>query len=135
MQRSSDQTGIRARQVPASIRFLRALDVPAPRLAYIFGESADNIRHIDSRSYRDERIVPQPLALPVNTLALLQLTADERTAQSRRNIQCIRLRSKQDLAQVEATVWAVFQGHKSVGLAEGYEAILAMLPSVANARH
>jgi len=132
---TAGQTGIRARQVPESIRFLRGLRVPATHLAGIFGESPDNIRHIDSRSYRDDPIVPQPVALPSNTPALLELTANDRTARFLRNIQGIRLRSKQDLNQVEATVWTIFRSHQSLGLAEGHETLLAMLPSVANARH
>ena len=131
----TDQTGIRAHQVPASIRFLRALDVPAMRLAEIFGESADNIRHIDVRSYRDQLTTPQPAGLDRDDLALLRLTADERRSQFGRNIQGIRLRSKQDLDQVEAAVWAIFRSHQSVGFEEGYEALLIMRPGAANARH
>jgi hypothetical protein len=126
---------IHARQVPESIRFLRTLGVSATRLAGIFDESADNIRHIDSRSYRDTPSVSQPEIMEADDLALLRLTSEERSAQFRRNIQGLRLRSKQDLDQVESSVWAIFHSHKSIGLAEGYEALLLMLPGIANARH
>ena len=128
------QPGIRAYQVPESIRFLRALGVPATRLAEIFGESADNIRHIDSRS---KDVVHSDLPPPLNRddLYLLRLTVEERKAQVLRSMQGIRLRSKQDLDQVEATVWAIFQSHRSVGLSQGYETLQLMLPGIANARH
>ena len=135
MQSPPDQTGIRARQVPQSIRFLRKLGVPTTRIAGIFGESADNIRHIDSRSYIEGPASASPTALDQNDFALLKLSPESRKAQFRRNIQGIRLRSKQDLDQVEDAVWAVFRNHQSVGLDEGYEALRAMLPGVANARH
>jgi hypothetical protein len=135
MQSLPDQTGIRARQVPQSVRFLRALGVRATRLAGIFGDSADNIRHIDSRSYKDEPANPKQPIIDEDDLALLRLSPDGRKAESQRQIQGLRLRSKQDLDQVEATVWAIFQNHKSVGLQEGYDAMLLMLPGVANARH
>lgn len=134
-QSGTDHTGIRARQVPESIRFLRALGVPATRLAGLFGESADNIRHIDSRSYRNAVPRQQPSGFDPEDLALLGLTSDERRAQFQRNVYGLRLRTKQDLDQVEATVWAIFQNHKSVGLEEGFDALLLILPSVANARH
>jgi len=132
---NTDQTGIRARQVPQSIRFLRALGVPATRLAGIFGENADNIRHIDSRSYKEEPNTPKPATFDKGDLALLRLSTDERMAEALRQIQGIRLRSKQDLDQVEAAVWAIFQNHKSVGLEQGFDALLLILPGVANARH
>jgi len=135
MQSPPDQPGIRARQVPQSIRFLRRLGVPATRIAGIFGESADNIRHIDSRSYIEGTASASPAALDQDDLALLKLSPAERKAQFRRNIQGIRLRSKQDLDQVEDTVWAIFRNHQSVGLEEGYDSLLVMLPGVANARH
>lgn len=135
MQSRSDQTGIRARQVPQSVRFLRTLGARATRLAGIFGDSADNIRHIDSRSYKDKPANPKPPIIDTGDLALLDLSPADRKAESKRRIQALRLRSKQDLDQVEATVWAIFQNHKSVGLQEGYEAMLLMLPGVANARH
>lgn len=134
-QSSTDRTGIHARQVPQSVRFLRELGVPATRLAGIFGESADNIRHIDSRSYKDEPNTPKPSGFDKDDLALLRLSPDERKAEALRQIQGLRLRSKQDLDQVEAAVWAIFQNHKSVGLEKGYEALLLIVPSVANARH
>lgn len=135
-QSSTDHTGIRARQVPKSIRFLRALGVPATRLAGIFGDGADNIRHIDSRSYKDKPPPnPRPPVVGRDDLALLRLSPDERKAEALRLIQGLRLRSKQDFDQVEATVWAIFQNHKSVGLEEGYDALLLILPGVANARH
>jgi hypothetical protein len=75
------------------------------------------------------------LILDPKILALLRLSDLERQAQFRRNIQGIRLRSKQDLEQVEVSVWEIFRSHQSVGLEEGYETLLAMLPGVANARH
>jgi len=134
-QSNPDQTGIRARQVPQSVRFLRALGVPATRLAGIFGESADNIRHIDKRSGTHHGLRPNPSPLDRVDLALLKLTPDERKAQFRRNIQGLRLRSKQDLSQVEATVWAIFQNHQDVGLEDGYSALLVILSGVGNARH
>src|SRR6185312_1901683 len=134
-QSGTDQTGIRARQVPQSVRFLRALGVRATRLAGIFGDSADNIRHIDSRSYKEESDNPKPPVINRGDLALLRLSPDARKAESLRQIQGIRLRSKQDLDQVETTVWAIFQNHRSVGLEDGYDAMLLMLPGVANARH
>jgi len=134
-QSDTGQTGIRARQVPQSIRYLRALGVPATRLAGIFGESADNIRHIDKRSRTDPPPHPVPSPLDRDDLALLRLTPDEREAQLRRNIQGLRLRSKQDLVQVEASVWAILQSHQNVGVKDGYEALLVMLSGVANARH
>src|SRR5258707_18214 len=108
-QSGTDQTGIRARQVPASIQFLRALGVPAMRLASIFGESADNIRHIDSRAYKDELATSHPATVDRDDLALLRLSAAERKAQVRLILRGIRLRSKQDLDQVEAAAWAIFQ--------------------------
>src|SRR5436305_413760 len=117
-QSGTDQTGIRARQVPQSVRFLRALSVRATCLAGILGDSADNIRHIDGRSYKDERANPKPPYLEGDDLALLRLSPDARKAQALRQIQGLRLRSKQDLDQVEASVWAIFQNHKSVGLEE-----------------
>jgi len=134
-QSDTDQTGIRAHQVPQSIRRLRALGVRGTRLAGIFGESADNIRHIDSRSYKERPNAPKPPVIDGDDLALLRLSPDERRAESLRLIQGLRLRSKQDLDQVEATVWAIFQNHKSVGLEDGFDALLLILPSVANARH
>jgi hypothetical protein len=134
-QSDTDQIGIRARQVPQSVRFLRALGVRATLLARIFGDSADNIRHIDSRSYKDEWANPKPAVLDGDDLALLRLSPDARKAEALRQIQGLRLRSKQDLDQVEASVWAIFQNHKSVGLEEGYDALLLILPGVANARH
>ena len=134
-QSGTDQTGIRARQVPASIRFLRALGVPATRLAGIFGESADNIRHIDSRSYKEEPTTSKPPVIGGDDLALLRLSPVDRRAEALRQIQGLRLRSKQDLDQIEAAVWAIFQNHKSVGLEEGFDALLLILPGVANARH
>jgi hypothetical protein len=134
-QSNSDSKMIRARQVPQSIRYLRRLGVSATRLADIFGEAADNIRHIDSRSYTQAPLKPRVIELEKEDHALLRLSAQERKAQFRRNIQGIRLRSKQDLDQAEANVWAIFWSHQSIGLEEGYEALLAMLPGVANARH
>jgi hypothetical protein len=121
--------------MPQAIRFLRKLDVPATRLAGILGETADNIRHIDNRAYADSPVQTDPIGFDRDDFALLQLSSEAREAQLRRNIQGIRLRSKQDLDQVEATVWAIFDSHRSVGLEEGYETLLAMLPGVANARH
>jgi len=132
---STDQIHIRARQVPRSVRFLRALYVPATRLAGIFGESADNIRHIDSRSYKEEPNTPKPATFDREDFALLSLSPDERMAEAIRQIQGLRLRSKQNLDQIEATVWAIFQNHKSVGLEQGFDALLLILPGVANARH
>lgn len=127
---------ILARQVPQAIRFLREhLRVRATRIAGIFGETPDNIRHIDSRSYADVPAAATPPDVENDDLALLRLTPEGRLAKHRRNMQCIRLRTKQDLAQAEANVWAIFRNHQSVGMAEGYEALLAMLPGVANARH
>jgi tetratricopeptide (TPR) repeat protein len=126
---------ILARQVPQSIRFLRKLKVPATRIAGIFGETADSIRHIDDRAYAKAPADPALVSFDKNDLALLRLSDEKRRAQYRRNIQGIRLRSKQDLDHAEANIWAIFQSHQSVGFEEGYEALLAMLPSVANARH
>jgi hypothetical protein len=129
-----ERQGILARQVPASIRLLRKLGVPGLLLAHLFRESADNIRHIDSRTY-DEARAAGPIPLPFEDLALLRLTPEDRQAKVRREMRAIRLRTKTDLAQAEAAVWAVFRNHQSVGLAEGYEALLKMRPGVANARH
>jgi hypothetical protein len=134
-QSGTDQTGIRARQVPQSVRFLRALGVRATLLAGIFSDSADNIRHIDSRSHKDEAPNPKPHVIDSADIALLRLSPDARKAEALRQIQGLRLRSKQDLDQVEASVWAIFRNHKSVGLEEGYDALLLILPGVANARH
>jgi tetratricopeptide (TPR) repeat protein len=53
----------------------------------------------------------------------------------RRNLQGIRLRTKQDLDQAEQAVWAIYRSHQSVGFEEGYEALLSLRPTVANARH
>jgi hypothetical protein len=133
--KSTSGGSIRARQVPQAIRFLRKLGVPATRLAGILGDTADNIRHIDNRAYSDTPVAAEDTSFPKDDLAFLRLSSEAREAQFRRNIQGIRLRSKQDLDQVEATVWTVFNSHQSVGLEEGYETLLAMLPSVANARH
>lgn len=123
-QSDSGGTSILARQVPQSIRFLRELGVRGPRIAGIFGETADSIRHIDNRAYAKAAANLTPILIDKKGLALLRL-----------NIRGIRLRTKQDLDQAEADIWAIFQSHQSVGLEEGYEALLAMLPSVANARH
>jgi len=134
-QSDTDQTGIRAHRVPQSVRYLRALGVPATRLAGIFGESADNIRHIAIRSRTAPPPYPARLPFDRDDLALLRLTPKEREAQFRRNVQGLRLRSKQDLAQVEANVWAILQSHRNVGLKDGYAGLLVMVSGVANARH
>jgi hypothetical protein len=135
-QSNSGNNLILARQVPQAIRFLRRyLRIRAAHIAGIFGETPDNIRHIDNRSYADVSAAAMPPDIESDDLGLLQFTPEGRLAQYRRNIQGIRLRSKQDLAQAEANVWAIFRNHQSLGMEEGYEALLAMLPGVANARH
>ena len=132
---SNPSSGLRARQVPQSIRFLRKLEVPATRLAGIFGETADNIRHIDNRAYVDTPVEAHPIGFNSDDLALLRLSSEARTAQFRRKIQGIRLRSKQDLHQTEAAVWAIFNSHQSTGFDDAYQTLLDMLPGVANAQH
>ena len=132
---STDQVGIRARQIPQAVRFLRTLGVPATRIAGILGQTADNIRHIDARAYARPSAPPAPISLEVDDLKLLTLTEKQRQAQVLRNLQGLRLRTKQDLDQTEATVWSIVHHHQSVGLDLGYEALLAIRPSVANARH
>lgn len=134
-QSGTDQIDIRAHQVPQSIRLLRRLGVPATRLAGIFGDTADNIRQIDSRAQKATTPQVRPVALQNEDLALTRLSELERMAQRRRNLHAIRIRTKQDFDLVESTVWTIFQNHKSVGPNVGYETLLAMLPSVANARH
>jgi hypothetical protein len=135
MPSDSDPAGIHARQVPQSIRFLRSLGIPATQLAGIFGESADYIRHIDSRAYKATKPTSLPAFPEWDDLALLRLTDEERRKQVRRNLQGIRLRTKQDLDQAEQAVWAIYRSHQSVGFEEGYEALLSLRPTVANARH
>ncbi len=135
MPSKSDPAGIRAYQVPQSIRFLRSLGVPATRLAGIFGETADNIRHIDIRSYKESPSIAPPAVIEADDRELLRLTPTERRAQVRRNLQGIRLRTKQDLDRVEAIVWEIYRCHQSLGFEEGYDALLLMRPGVANARH
>lgn len=131
----SGQFGIRARQFPQAIRFLRALDVPASRLAGIFNTTSDNIRHIDSRAYSAIQASFAPPLLDGDDRQLLKLSEARRLAQVRRNLQGIRLRSKADSKLAEETVWAISQNHRTAHLKEGYAALRLLLPSTANAQH
>src|SRR2546423_5488824 len=60
-----------ARNLKSAIQFLRRLDVPASRIASVLNETADNIRHLDSRSYEAEEKVSLPV--PVGDLATVYL--------------------------------------------------------------
>lgn len=134
-QSGSDQSGIRARQFPQAIRFLRATGVPATRLAGIFGTAADNIRHIDSRAYRPDISTAQSPTLTEDDRRLLRLSSEARTARVRRNLQGIRLRSITDWEQAEQSIWAIWQKHRSTQIRDGYEALRVLQPSTANALH
>jgi hypothetical protein len=134
-QSHKDQIEIRAKQFPQAIRRLRRLEVRATTLAWIFNESPDYIRHVDGRANDASIPISNPSTFDVDDLALQRLSPAERAAQVRRNLQGIRLRTKREFEQVEATVWAIFWNHQSVGLDEGFDTLLAMRPGVANGRH
>jgi hypothetical protein len=122
-QSHKDQIEIRAKQFPQAIRRLRRLEVRATTLAWIFNESPDYIRHVDGRANDASIPISNPSTFDVDDLALQRLSPAERAAQVR------------EFEQVEATVWAIFWNHQSVGLDEGFDTLLAMRPGVANGRH
>jgi hypothetical protein len=135
----SDASGklrLRAHRVPKAIKLLRKLGVPATRIASAFGEDADNIRHIDIRAYGGTAAQnPEPISLTKEDLQLAKLGQEERARQARLNLAGLRIRSKLDLERTESLVWEIFRNHKSIGFEDAYEALILMLPGVANARY
>jgi len=119
-----------------AVQFLRRLGVRATRIAYVFGDTDDNVRHIDSRSYETLASAKfDPIPLSPGDLRLVRLTEQERVRRSALNLAGLRLRTKLDFEQTEELVWQIFRNHTSIGFKEAYEALKAMLPSVANARY
>ncbi len=127
---------IRASQIAQAVQLLRKLRVSAVRIAAVLEDTPDNIRHIDRRSYAGQPTsILGPVQLTSEDLTLVRLNEEQRAKQARLNMQGIRIRTKQDLDAIEAMVWQIVRNHTSIGFEEAYEALLAMLPGVANARY
>jgi hypothetical protein len=128
--------GLRAHRVPKAIQLLRKLGVPSSRIAFAFGDDADNIRHIDNRAYGGRVAQDRgPVSFTEEDLRLAKLTEDQRARKARLNLEGLRIRTKLDLEHTEALVWQIFRSHKSIGFEEAYEALMVILPGVANARY
>ena len=134
MQSDIDQSNLRAHRFPQAIRFLRALGVPATRLAGIFDDSADNVSHIRRRASQTLPLRDRPELLEKDDWELLRLTTEQRSAQVRRNLQGIRLRTKADWQHLEQAIWSIFRKYGNHHLEDGYSALRLMRPSAANAR-
>jgi hypothetical protein len=132
----SGKQGFRAHRVPKAIKLLRELEVPSTRIANAFGDDADNIRHIDNRSYREKAVeILELVSFTKDDLRLAKLGQDERARRARLNLAGLRIRTKVDLERTEALVWQIFRNHQSIGFEEAYETLIVMLPGVANARY
>lgn len=120
-----------ARNLKSAIQFLRRLDVPASRIATLLGESADNIRHLDSRSYvTDEEI---HLAHSVGKLAKTYLAdAGHWTALRIKQRGQVYGQSKQRLENLVEMIAATRTQHER-DLPTGFAALRRLLPYVGNA--
>jgi hypothetical protein len=130
------EQNLHAHRFPKAIQLLRRLGVPSARIAMAFGDDADNIRHIDNRAYGKSAVQNQePVSFTKDDLRLAKLTEDQRARRARLNLAGLRIRTKLDLERTETLVWQIFRNHESIGFEDGYEALIAILPGVANARY
>jgi hypothetical protein len=110
-----------ASRLKPAIQFLRRLDVPASRVAHALGETADNIRHIDVRSYEEA----QEISLPVSITDVFS------TPRSRFDPSDI---SKNKLEELEEEIQSIRKVHGTAHLASGYQKLRKLLPYVSIAQ-
>jgi hypothetical protein len=110
-----------ASRLKPAIQFLRRLDVPASRVAHALGETADNIRHIDVRSYEEA----QEISLPVSITDVFS------TPRNRFDPSDI---SKNKLEQLEEEIQSIRKVHGTAHLASGYQKLRKLLPYVSSAQ-
>lgn len=121
-----------ASKLKSAIQFLRRLDIPTSRLAALLGESADNIRHIDSRSYKTKATLPLPAG--VNDLANIYLDDPEQWARLRGNQQSdLYGQSKKRLEALAAKIEDIRALYQN-DLPAGYRELKRLLSQIVSAK-
>jgi hypothetical protein len=110
-----------ASRLKPAIQFLRKLDVPASRIARALGETADNIRHIDGRSYEEAPEISLPSRIADSPL-LRSSRAD------------LSDKSKNKLEELECQIQQIRKTHGTTDLLSGYQKLRKLLPYVSGAR-
>jgi hypothetical protein len=113
-----------ARLLRPAIQFLRRFDVPASRIAAPLGETPDNIRHIDSRSYESGTEISFPLRIG-NPPSRSRF---EDQGQGRRLDQ-----NKEKLEDIEEAIKRIRQERGATDLVSGYKDLRNLLPRVSSA--
>lgn len=108
------------------------MDIPASRIASLLGETADNIRHIDSRAYTTQAAIRLPAAVddltkiyldePDHWATLRNRQHSEVYGQSRRRLEAL-------TAQIET-----IRTHCQDNLPAGYKQLKRLLPFIVSAK-
>jgi hypothetical protein len=114
-----------ASQLKPAIRFLRILDIPASRIAATLGETADNIRHIDSR-FDDGW---SEVLLPVRISDLPHRDRSAFASKSEREA----FESTTRLEDLQREIAEIRQEHGPSDLAAGYKKLRNLVPRVSSA--
>jgi hypothetical protein len=119
-----------ARQLKPAIQFLRLLDVPATRIAYALGETADNIRHLDTRASEDDSEILLPAS--IEDLAVQYQTMSQEKPSGARGRLMGSIKERRRMEALEDEVTRIREEHGTADLVSGFRQLRTLLPYVSN---